>query len=464
MRRKTVCLLFVSAIMLLSGCSSISTLVRSGMEGVPAWVYEPQVSNSQLAFVGQGVATNAFNAKLLAYEDILSQISSYIGEDVTMQYYRELSTTDAIGSLRLRITQEHVKSEDGQEVVHLLAAVDADQLSQARTTAYNAMLARQNEIASIISKADLAYRHNRDLEAISLYVDAAIIASEGYVEESAYQFDTLMSKIESFVSSLRISISRIHKDVPTCRVTVRRTSRLLPPKVMGAAVTAYFDARNGMGDPYVDHVSFNTAASGSFEFIPTNPGMMGEGQVHFSIDISDAVSRLEAAAGSDAVEGLKAAVAKSVESFSYNRVSNVAKAGVVVDIMEFTLQGVLRDSLIATDTLVEEFGYDGVTLTPAFSSEQDEEDFFVEMRQRYPGYRYIIYGRGGVSDVVPMGGGQMVMVNGSVSLLDLSTETVVKNTEDIRIATWGDDLESASDEAFRRFGLVASSLLDDAMY
>ncbi len=462
--RQAVCLLLISMTVLLVGCSSISTLVRSGMEGVPAWVYEPQVSNSQRAFVGQGIASNAFNAKLLAYEDILSQISTYIGEDVTAQYYRELSTTDAISSLRLRITQEHEKSENGQEVVHLLAAVDADQLVLARTAAYDAMLARQDEIALILSKADLAYRHNRDLEAISLYVDAALVANEGYVENVAYQFDTLMSKVESFVSALRIAVSRIRSEEPSCTVTVRRTSRLLPPKVMGAMVTAYFNARNGMGEPYVDHVSFNTATSGTFQFVPTNPGMVGAGEVSFSIDISEDIARLERAAGTEAVAGLKAAVEKSIERFSYSRVSDVAKAGVVVDIMEFSLQGALRDSMIATDMLVEEFGYDGVELTSVFSSEQDEEDFFIEMRRRYPGYRYIIYGRGGVSDVLPMDGGQMVLVNGSVSLLVLSDASVVKKTDDIRIAVWGENLEVASDEAFRRFGLVASSLLDDVMY
>lgn len=464
MRHKGLCLLFISLTLLLGGCSSISTLVRSGVEGVPAWVYEPQVSNSQRAFVGQGIANSVFNARLLAYEDILSQLSDYIGEDVSMQYYRELSTTDAIGSLRLRITQEHVKSEDGKEVVHLLSAVDADRLSQVRTASYNAMLAREEEISSILAQADLAYRHNRDMEAISLYIDAAIIAKEGYVENNSYQFETLMGKIESFVTALRISITRIHVDIPTCTVTVRRKNRLLSPKVLGASVTASFEARNGMGESYVDHSSFNTANSGSFQFVPVNPGMMGSGAISFAIDLTDDIARLESAAGADSVATLKSIIEDSTERFSYNRVSKVAEAGVVVDIMEFTLQGALRDSMLATDTLVQEYEYDDMSVTPVFSSEQDHEDFFIEMRARYPRYRYIIFGQAGVSDVVPMGGGQMVMVNGSVSLLNLADETVIKNTEDIRIAVWGKTLEEASDEAFRRFGLVASSLLDKAMY
>ncbi|MFA6688289.1 MAG: hypothetical protein ACOX6K_00090 [Sphaerochaetaceae bacterium] len=462
--RRSLSLLLLAAILTLAGCSSFTTLVRSGMEGVPAWVYEPQVSNSQLAFVGQGVDAGVFNARLLAFEDILSQLSSYIGEDVSERYYRELSTTEAIASLRLRITQEHVKTDGGRNIVHLLAAGDANLLAQARTEAYNAMLDRQERISAILAQADAAYRHNRDFEAISLYADAAVIASEGNVERKDYRFDVLVGKIESFVSALKISVSKVDGTVPTATVTVRRTSRLLPPKVMGASILASFDARNGMGEAYVDRVKFNTASNGSFQFRPTNPGMAGNGEILFTVDVEDAIARLEHAAGSDSVSALKALVEESGERFAYRRVSPVASAGTLVDIMEFTLQGALRDSSIASDRLVVEYGYDGLSLTQVFSQEQEEEDFFSELKRDYPGYRFLIYGRAGVSDVLSMGGGHTALVNGSVALFDLTDGSVVKDTGDIRIVTWNVDTEAAVDEAFRRFGLIASSLLDDKLY
>ncbi len=80
MRRSGYVLLL--CVLVLSGCSSLSTWVRSNVEGVPVWVYEPQVSRTQLAYVGVGTANTEARARTLSYESILSQISSLIGEDV----------------------------------------------------------------------------------------------------------------------------------------------------------------------------------------------------------------------------------------------------------------------------------------------------------------------------------------------------------------------------------------------
>ena len=70
----------------LVSCTSFSDLVRAQVEGLPSWVYSPQSRNDQVSFVGKGSAPLTYNARLLAYEDILRQISSYVGEDVRSAY------------------------------------------------------------------------------------------------------------------------------------------------------------------------------------------------------------------------------------------------------------------------------------------------------------------------------------------------------------------------------------------
>ncbi|MDD4574030.1 MAG: hypothetical protein PHR69_07430, partial [Sphaerochaeta sp.] len=67
-------------LVLLSSCTSFSNLVRSQVEGIPSWVYNPVVSSNRTAFVGKGNTQLLFNAKLMAYEDILKQVSDFIGE------------------------------------------------------------------------------------------------------------------------------------------------------------------------------------------------------------------------------------------------------------------------------------------------------------------------------------------------------------------------------------------------
>ncbi len=81
--RRTFWLLSLLLMIIFTGCSSLSTWVKSNLEGVPVWVFEPQVGRNQTAFVGEGRATAENRARVLAYESILTEISTYIGEDVT---------------------------------------------------------------------------------------------------------------------------------------------------------------------------------------------------------------------------------------------------------------------------------------------------------------------------------------------------------------------------------------------
>ncbi|MFA7642372.1 MAG: hypothetical protein WCY74_03745, partial [Sphaerochaetaceae bacterium] len=77
--RRTFGLLSLLLMIIFTGCSSLSTWVKSNLEGVPVWVFEPQVGRNQTAFVGEGRATAENRARVLAYESILTEISTYIG-------------------------------------------------------------------------------------------------------------------------------------------------------------------------------------------------------------------------------------------------------------------------------------------------------------------------------------------------------------------------------------------------
>ncbi len=456
-----ICLLMLTAV----GCSSISNQMRAEMEGLPSWVYEPQVSPSQVAFIGKATASTSENARLYACTDILNQLSDYIGGEVPDSYYRELTMSSAISSLRLKITHTTSKSTGGNITVYLLAVANKEILESERTQSYNAMLDRQKRISTILAQADEAYRNNRDMETIVGYAQAALIATEGFVEEPEYQFDVLMKRVESYVGALRISIAKLKPEVPSCTVTVKRKSRLLSPKVLGAQVVASFESRDGVGAVYVDNISFKTSAeTGTFGFTPVNPGIVGTGEINFTIDITTELEQLERAAGSAAVANLKNLLRQSTVTVAYSRKSTIAPAGVLVDVMEFTLQGALRNSTVATDAIVSEFAIDGTTLQPIQISELDEEDFYATINLKYPQATYLIAGKAGVSDVVPVGGGMMVLANGSVILQDLRNGQVLKNSEEIRVVMWGEDLQQAMDAAFRQFGLTASTLLDRSLY
>ncbi|MCK9311862.1 MAG: hypothetical protein M0P26_06265, partial [Bacteroidales bacterium] len=132
-----VLLLFLS---LFFSCTSLSNLVRSQVEGLPSWVYTPVVSSNRTAFVGKGNTQVVFNAKLMAYEDILNQLSLSVGEPVQGVYYRELTTTDAIEAFGLNIVNEYSKTDSRSPAqFYLLATADTAKLESKRTSVYNAV-------------------------------------------------------------------------------------------------------------------------------------------------------------------------------------------------------------------------------------------------------------------------------------------------------------------------------------
>ncbi|PKL04288.1 MAG: hypothetical protein CVV53_08860, partial [Spirochaetae bacterium HGW-Spirochaetae-9] len=110
------------------------------------WVYEPQVSRTQIAFVGKGTATNENRARVLSYESVLSQLSVYIGEDVTGRHIAELSSRNAIESYRLKVTQEFVKVSENAVDVFFLAIADSAVLEKARTESEVQLLEKQQEM------------------------------------------------------------------------------------------------------------------------------------------------------------------------------------------------------------------------------------------------------------------------------------------------------------------------------
>jgi hypothetical protein len=328
-------LLFSGTLLLLlltlfPSCTSFSNLVRSQVEGLPSWVYTPVVSASKTAFVGKGNTQVLFNAKLMAYEDILNQLSAFVGEPVQGLYYRELTTTDAIQAFGLNIVNEYSKTDlRSPAQFYLLATADTAKLESKRTSVYNAMLKRDKDIEELIRSADLAYRANNDIRAIMLYFDAALIASEGPVTSKKYEIDALLDKSITFISALRFSLSKSDPLKATATVQLRRKSRLLSPKVLNAPVVAQFEALNSLGERYADSLFFNTASDGIIQFVPHNYGLVGKGSIRFAVDFSSSLAQLEQKIPRESLAPLQAALEKSGIDFPYSLKSPFATKKIV---------------------------------------------------------------------------------------------------------------------------------------
>lgn len=441
-------------------CTSLSNLVRSQVEGLPSWVYTPVTSANRTSFVGKGNTQVLFNAKLMAYEDILNQLSLFVGEPVQGTYYRELTTTDSIEAFGLNIVNEYTKTDPRSPAqFYLLATADTAKLESKRTSVYNAALKRDKDIATLIGEADSAYRSNNDIKAIMLYFDAALISAEGPVSSKKYELDALLAKSITFINALRFSLSKSDPLQATATVQLRRKSRLLSPKVLNAPIVAQFAALNSLGMSYADSLLFNTAAEGVIQFVPYNYGLVGNGTIRFAVDFSSALSALEQKLSQEVLAPLRAALDKHGIDFPYSLISAFATKKIVADIREYEYTGTLRNTKEALSAFLDLYDSRGVAISPMSLEQEEESEIYSEVRQKEPGTNLVVKGKAGVVEETRIGDQNVVVVTGSVQLWNMDKGLLLSDTLEVEAVAFAPLPEEAKQKAFRRFGQISSSLL-----
>lgn len=445
-------------------CSSLTDLVRAQVEGLPSWTYAAQQRSGEISYVGRGSASFAYNARLRAYEHILDQISSFVGENVRDTYYRELTTTNAIADFSLTIASEFTLAERGTTEVYLLARMREDLLISKRTSVYNEMIRRDQMIAQLIQAGDRAYRGNDDTQAIRLYLQAALVASGGPVSERRHEVDALLGRAQTFIEALHFTLRNPNSSQARVTVYVRRKSRLLSPKVLNTRVIASYQARNSLGKDYTDFLQFNTANQGFFEFVPLNHGVLKEGKIRFSLDFSDLMDELEAAMGTLRIQPIRNAAESIQIEFPYSYTSSVQNQVVVAGIQEFALDGSVLNSLNALSAFETEMAVHTLQVEQIELISRDLEDQLSEVRRRFGQASLALLGSVGVVAQDRIGQDWIVVVNGRVGLYALPSALMLNDSFEIEAVGSGPSLQSAREQAFRRFGSIASYLQSSYMF
>lgn len=453
---KRLLALLLTIVLLLASCSSFGTLVRSQMEGLPSWVHNPQVRGDQVAFIGKGVSTVAYNARLAAYEDILAQISRYVGEDVAASYYRELTTTSQIADFNLSVTSEHQRSEKGSIQIFLLARLDESLLSARQTIIYRQTLEREERIAALIREADSAYRANDDTRAITRYLEAAAVAAEGPVLEKKHESAPLVDRAVTAIKALRISFKNSDEGAATVTVQLRRRRRLISSRVVNAPVRASFSAYNSLGSPYDDSLLFNTASQGSFLFVPHSELMTSEGRVTFSLDLFDVLAGA-ANLPQPLLSQVTEALAQVSTDFSYARRSPLQGRTVLAEIQEYTLDGTVHGGSLALSSFVATFDRSRVDVSAIDLASTELEDQITEVEERFTGDTLAYIGSVGVVGEDRAYDKAVVVAVGRLHLYDAGQGRVIFDTGDVEAVAQGATIEEARINAFDRFGTIAAS-------
>ncbi|MDD3822152.1 MAG: hypothetical protein PHN93_00165 [Sphaerochaetaceae bacterium] len=461
--RRTFWLLSLLLMIIFTGCSSLSTWVKSNLEGVPVWVFEPQVGRNQTAFVGEGRATAENRARVLAYESILTEISTYIGEDVTGRHIAQLSSRGAVEEYLLRVTQEFVKQEDEVVTVWFLAVADRTLLETARTESEIQLLENVRRMDELAALGSRYYRENKDILAVQQYLGIAGIARTLPVDRGEQRRVEALDRVRTILRPLTISVTQGNPAIPTVEVRHRRGSGRLSPRVVQAPVTAMAQARDGMGSEYADSQRFVTDANGQFTFRSTNPTLVSTGSIVFGLDLEHDLAPIKES--DPEVHGeLVSLLEQKRVGFPYARVSIVGNQPLLIAVQEYTLQGAVLPSSFTAQSFAKRLSNDGIRTQVSGIPPLEDEDQLSRLRSAYPSVSFALYGDVGVSHQRTTERGGAVTVTGEVSLVDMSTFTRLGSTQTVVANAVGPSMEEARREAFSRFGLIATSLLYRYLY
>ncbi len=445
-------------------CTSVTSWVRSSFEGVPSWVYEPQSSRNQLAFVGEGAATSRVRSEILAFESILKQISAYIGDDIFDRYMVELSTEKIISDYQLKITQEFVKQEGDTILVFYLAVADKGRLVTARSEAEVKVQEREQEIAILINKATQAFRDNKDLVALLHYVEVAEIAHSMPVESGLSRYNQAVKRIEDIVKSLYLSVAAGDPTIPTTTITLKRGKRAISPRVAEAPIIVYSPARDGLGEIYHDFQRFVTNQNGQFVYTTNNPTIVNHGELEIAIDLEEglkALREIDFSIYTALIESLK----EKRITYPYNRLPVTQKEEILVALSEFSLKGEFLSTNYAAGEIIGELARDGIRGRVVRVGPLDEEDNYVDtLRVLYPDKSYAIVGDVGISDTKELKSHVTVTVSGELSLVNLKTKRVLGSTGSVKANAVEATLEEAIRAAFSKVGIVGGFLLYRYLY
>ncbi|HHU89116.1 MAG TPA: hypothetical protein GXZ38_07175 [Spirochaetales bacterium] len=461
---KRLCGLVLILLLLMVSCTSVTSWVRSSFGGVPSWVYEPQTSRNQLSFVGEGVSTSLVRSEILAYESILQQISSYIGDDIFDRYMVELSTGKTINDYQLKITQDFVKQEGDNILVFYRAVADKGRLTTARSEAEVRLQEREQEITELNNKAIQAFRDNKDLVALLYYVEIAEIAYSMPAERGVQRYNQAIKRIEDIVAALSLSSSTGDPTIPTTTITLRRGKRAISPRVVEAPIIVYSPARDGLGEIYRDFQRFVTNSNGQFIYTTNNPTIVNRGELEINIDLEESIAPLkeiDSATHSALIESIK----EKQINYPYNRLPVTQKEEILVALSEFSLKGELLSSTYAAKEIVEELARDAIKGRVVRVGPLDEDENYVDtLRLLYPDKSYAIVGEVGISDTKELKSRFTVTVSGELSLVNLKTKRILGSTGSVRANAVEATLEEATAAAFSKVGILGGFLLYRFLY
>ncbi len=443
-----------------TGCTSLSSLIRANISGVPYWVYSPKVGlgRDRVSFVGEGRASSSRQAELLAYSSIVDQLSEYLGIPLDQEVYRELSVLGTVQAYNLSIEDSFSRVLDRETTFYVYAVADSSLLEAASSEE----TLRRNEVSKnveeLVLQGDSYMKDEMFTRGISCYLQAmAASYGQDYIKEE-YSYNVLFEDVMDILGSITVSIASSDSSRARCTVSVTRKSVLLPSKVRNAEVIALYRAVDMKGDAYDDSFVYITGADGGFVFDCLNFSMVRKGSVEFVLDFESELEVLERTTDPTVAASLRTAVEEKSVRFDYDRA--YVLGSIAVAAIEFDSKGYAIGNKATTDYLCSLFEADGAEVSPFYADSNLEEDVLYDYSQLKGGAECLLVCRFGQMDVVESRlGGFASSVEGTATLFDMKTLSPIYSSSVVYASAFGDTAQDAMKASFEKLADVVYSLL-----
>ena len=461
-KRMFLCIIIPLFLVMILSCSSVESWIRSSLEEKPIWVYEPQVSRDQIAFVGTGNAASETLAKLRAYESIMDQLSTYLGSNVSKELITELSERGSIERYQLKITRNFSRKEETGELVHLLAVADRRLIDNDRSELSIEIEKKSNEIKELQSNAALLLREDEDIEAAIQYLKIAKLANSIVNESGAQFYQDAQKRFFSILEKITITFLKDESNASIYNFLTKRGSRSLSTKIAKVPLKVSFKAVNARDEEYVDSKTILTDKTGRATFINTNPSMISSGELQVQLDISQFTPYFSEISENDR-ERINTIILNSAISVSYSRPLAIPTENVLLSISEYSIKGEQLDSSFIEGIVNNSFRKRGIQTTVVDLNVEDDEEFLSELVATYNNAT-LFFGKSGVSSINLIDDGYAVLVLGEIFLYELPKLTTDKTTYEIRAVGRGESVDEAIKQAFMQAGTISATLLNQLLY
>ena len=447
----------------LVGCSSLGVWVKSNLEGLPVWVYEPNVGKNQIAFVGKGTSETEIRARILAHESILDEISHLIGEDITSKHLAELSSRESIEEYNLKVTREFVRTTENEVTIWFLAVADRAVIEKQRSESELFLVKQLANIEKLENQAAAYYRQNNDIAAANHYLEIAAIAASLPVDRGQALFNNAINRFRKIIQKIEITVSLGRPDSPSTTVTLKRGSRRLSPRISASPVVASFSSYNALGEIYKSEQRFVTDENGQFVYRNLSPTLIRKGKIEFTVDLKEKLLFLKELDIELYNEFITIIEGKRIY-FEYERIPLFGSAPLLLAIQEYSLQGAMLESTHSANALKKYLQDEEIVTIVVKSNIEDEQQLLEELGKNEISSSYALYGNVGLYQMKESSIGALVAVSGELSLVNTKTLEVIGTTGQINASAVEASFEEAEASSFYRFGLIAATLINRFLF